>query len=205
MKEAVPVVLMIRLIDVCHSLLPSFNLPFFVFCLFMLSFVFFLFLLSSFISFCFCSVFFLSILHLLFIHKNYFSHLYINSHLYLWSISFTSSSSFLSFPLSLFPSSGLWVRAAPTPTCWMCRVAPTRSEYVAAHFSTPRSCMKMLRWPERWSSTCPTWRWRRMKRNTKSCPCSVNRHTAPVSNNDWDHFTFSSEPFICLHFELLLI
>lgn len=87
---------------------------------------------------------------------------------------------FLSFPLLLL-SLGLWARAALTPTCWTCRAAPIRSEYVAVHFSMRRSCTRMHRWQERWSNTCPTWQWRQTRRSTRSCPCSVSRPTAPVS------------------------
>ena len=106
-----------------------------------------------------------------------------------------TSSLFLPLPPSLISSSGLWARAAPTPTCWTCRVAPTRNECVAARFSTPRSCTKTLRWPERWSSTCLTWRWRQTRRNNRSCRCSASRPTAPVSNTE-TQISYSSVPSI---------
>lgn len=87
-------------------------------------------------------------------------------------------------PAFLWPSSGLWVRGALIPTCWTCKAAPTRRGFAEAHFSMLRSCMKTLKWPERWSSTFLTWQWRPMRRSTRSCPCSASRLTTLVSNSE---------------------
>lgn len=182
-KVAVPDLLVIGLIVVYRSFLPSFNLPF-VFCLYAFMCI------SSF------PVFFVYLC--LFSTASSFSILHLGSpitSLYslhtplsiFYSVYFTPLlPPSLPLPPSVISSPGLWARAAPTPTCWTCRAAPTRNECVAARCSTPRSCTKTLRWPERWSSTCLTWRWRRTRRNTRSCRCSASRPTAPVSDTETD-------------------
>ena len=197
-KVAVPVWLVIGLIVVYRSFLPSLNLPF-VFCLYAFMCI------SSFpVFFVYLCLFSLassfSILHLgSSITTLYSLHMPLSI---FYSVYFTPllppslpPSHFLPLPPSLISSSGLWARAAPTPTCWTCRVAPTRNECVAARFSTPRSCTKTLRWPERWSSTCLTWRWRQTRRNNRSCRCSASRPTAPVSNTE-TQISYSSVPSI---------